>query len=123
MAVHDSERDHEAFRGIPSIRYAVSQRRRVANGWVGMAGNHVIIGLRTGELVALCHLQHGCIRVSVGQSVAIGDAIGQCGNSGNSTEPHVHVQAMDAIDLQHARAIPITFQGRLQPNREIVDIP
>ena len=123
VAVHDSERDHEAFRGVPSIRYAVSQRRRVANGWRGLAGNHVIIGLRTGELVALCHLQHGIIRVSSGQSVAIGDAIGQCGNSGNRTEPHVHVQAMDAIDLQRARAIPITFQGRLPRNREIVDIP
>ena len=123
VAVHDSEPDHEAFRGIPSIGYAASQRRRVAKGWVGLAGNHVIIGLRTGELVALCHLQHGSIRVSAGQSVAIGDEIGRCGNSGNSTEPHVHVQAMDSIDLHHARAIPITFRGRLPSNREIVDIP
>ena len=122
VAVHDGERDHKAFRGVPSLRYAVSQRRRVADGWMGLAGNHVIIGLRTGHLVALCHLQQGSIRVSAGQSVAIGDAIGQCGNSGNSTEPHVHVQAMDAIDPQHASAVPITFQGRLPRNREIVDI-
>ena len=123
VAVHDSERDHEAFRGIPSVRYALSQRRRVAKGWAGLAGNHVIIGVSTGELVALCHLQRGCIQVSVGQSVAIGDAIGHCGNSGNSTEPHVHVQAMDGMDPQHARAIPITFRGRLPPNCDIVDIP
>jgi murein DD-endopeptidase MepM/ murein hydrolase activator NlpD len=84
----------------------------------------VIIGLITGEFVALCHLQHGSIRVSVGQSVAIGDELGQCGNSGNSTEPHVHVQAMDAVDLLAARAIPISFQGKgLLRNREVVDIP
>ena len=122
VAVHDGEPDHEAFRGIPSIRYALTQRRRVAKGWTGLAGNHVIIGLRSGGFVALCHLQHGSIRVSVGQSVAIGDMVGQCGNSGNSTEPHIHVQAMDAIDLQHARAIPLSFQGRLPRNRQVVEV-
>ncbi|MDQ1539056.1 MAG: hypothetical protein QOE58_3449 [Actinomycetota bacterium] len=124
MALHDGEPDHEAFRGIPSIRYALTQQRRAANGWTGLGGNHVIIGLESGEFVALCHLQHGSIRVSVGQSVAVGDEMGQCGNSGNSTEPHVHVQSMDAIDLQDARAIPISFQGKGLPrNREVVDIP
>lgn len=123
VALHDGEPDHEAFRGLPSIRYAMTQQRRAVNGWTGLGGNHVIIGLRTGEFVALCHLQHGSIRVSVGQPVATGDEMGQCGNSGNSTEPHVHVQAMDAIDLQHAMAIPISFHGRLPRNREVVDIP
>jgi murein DD-endopeptidase MepM/ murein hydrolase activator NlpD len=123
VALHDGEPDHEAFRGIPSIRYALTQQRRAAHGWTGLGGNHVIIGVETGEFVALCHLQHGSIRVAVRQPVAIGDAIGQCGNSGNSTEPHAHVQAMDAIEPQHAMAIPITFQGRLPRNREVVDIP
>jgi murein DD-endopeptidase MepM/ murein hydrolase activator NlpD len=123
VAVHDGEPDHEAFRGIPSIGYALTQRKRVAGGWLGLAGNHVVIELRTGELVALCHLQHGSVRVSVGQSVAVGDEIGRCGNSGNSTEPHVHVQAMDGLDLQHAHAVPITFQGQLPRNREVVRVP
>jgi hypothetical protein len=123
VAVHDDEPDHVAFRGIPSIRYALTQRRRVAGGWLGLAGNHVVIELRTGELVALCHLQRGSNRVSVGQSVVVGDEIGRCGNSGNSTEPHVHVQAMDALDPQHANGIPISFQGRLPHNREVVRVP
>jgi hypothetical protein len=123
VAVHDGEPDHQAFRGIPSIRYALTQQRRAAKGWPGLGGNHVIIEFRAGEFVALCHLQHGSIRVSAGQSVAVGDEIGQCGNSGNSTEPHVHVQAMNARDLHHASAIPISFEGRLPRNREVVDIP
>lgn len=123
VAVHDGEPDHEAFRGLPSIRYALTQKRRAANGWSALGGNHVIIELRTGEFVALCHLQHGSLRVSAGQSVAVGDEIGQCGNSGNSTEPHVHMQAMDAKDLDHANAIPISFQGRLPRNQEVIDIP
>lgn len=123
VAVHDEEPDHEAFRGIPSIRYAMTQQRRAAQGWSGLGGNHVIIEARAGELVALCHLRQGSVRVWVGQSVAVGDEIGECGNSGNSTEPHVHVQAMDAFDLRLSRAIPISFQGGLPRNREIVEIP
>lgn len=123
VTAHDGEPDHEAYRGIPSIRYALTQGRRAAQGWSGLAGNHVVIELRSGGYVALCHLKHGSIRVSAGQRVAVGDEIGQCGNSGNSTEPHVHVQAMDARDLHRANAIPISFHTQLPRNREVIDVP
>ncbi|MFT3796945.1 M23 family metallopeptidase [Microbacterium sp.] len=86
MAVHDSAPDHPASRGLPSIRYALTQRRRAAAGWVALAGNHVLID-SGGIIVVLCHLQQGGIRVGPGQRVQVGDAIGRCGNSGNSTEP------------------------------------
>jgi hypothetical protein len=122
-SIHDGEPDHESFRGIPSIRYALTQRRRAANGWFAVAGNHMIIESRTRVFVVLCHLQQGSIRVSAGESVAVGDVLGQCGNSGNSTEPHVHVQAMDARDPRHAGAIPISFQCTLPRNKEVVVVP
>ena len=86
-------------------------------------GNHVIIEVSSGAFVALCHLQHGSARVSLGQSVAVGDGLGRCGNSGNSTEPHVHVQAMDGPDPSHACAVALSFRGRLPRNREIVAAP
>ncbi len=123
VAVHDTEPDHESFRGIPSIRYALTQRQRVGAGWRGLAGNHVIIEVSSGAFVALCHLQYGSIHVSVGQSVAVGDELGRCGNSGNSTEPHVHVQAMDGADPGHASAVALSFRGRLPRNREVVAVP
>ncbi len=123
VAVHDTEPDHESFRGVPSIRYALTQRQRVSTGWRGLAGNHVIIEVSSGTYVALCHLQHGSARVSLGQSVAVGDGLGRCGNSGNSTEPHVHVQAMDGPDPSHACAVALSFRGRLPRNREIVAAP
>lgn len=122
VAAHDGEPDHDAFRGLPSVRYALTQRQRVAQGWVGLAGNHVIVELHQGAHVALCHLQRGCVRVSVGQDVGVGDALGRCGNSGNSTEPHVHLQVMDGPDPERAGAVPITFEGRLPRNREVVEI-
>jgi hypothetical protein len=123
VAVHDTEPDHESFRGIPSIRYALTQRQRLGTGWRALAGNHVIIEMSSGAFVALCHLQHGSIQVSVGQSLAVGDEIGRCGNSGNSTEPHVHVQAMDGADPSHASAVALSFRGGLPRNREIVAVP
>ena len=39
VAVHDTEPDHRSFRGFPSIGYALTQRRRAAEGWVALAGN------------------------------------------------------------------------------------
>ncbi|HKU03628.1 MAG TPA: M23 family metallopeptidase [Arthrobacter sp.] len=119
-AAHDGEPDHPAHRGFPSIRYAATQARRVQEGWLGLAGNHVIIE-SGGVFIALCHLQHGSVCVQGGQVIGRGAAVGRCGNSGNSTEPHVHVQAMDSPDPAHASAVPITFPGGLPPGGTVVE--
>lgn len=121
VGVHDTEVDHPAFRGLPSVGYALTQRRRAAAGWQALAGNHVLIELEAGPVVAVCHLQRHSVRVQVGQTVRVGEVLGRCGNSGNSTEPHVHLQAIDRPDVRRATAVPITFGGRLPRNGEIVD--
>jgi len=121
-AVHDREPDHDAYRGFPSIGYALTQRGRGADGWTALAGNYVILAVGPGEYVALCHLKRESVRVAVGQGVAVGGVLGQCGNSGNSTEPHVHVQAMTSADPERAGAVPVTFDGSLPRNREVVDV-
>jgi hypothetical protein len=41
--------------------------------------------------------------------------------SGNSTEPHVHLQAMDHPDPSRASAVAITFDGHLPRNGDVVD--
>ena len=120
---HDSEPDHRSFRGLPSVGYALTQRRRAAAGWVELAGNHVMIETREGPVVAVCHLQRGSVQVQLGQSVRRGEMLGRCGNSGNSTEPHMHLQAIDRADVLHASAVPITFGGRLPRNSDIIDAP
>ncbi|MCO5222286.1 MAG: M23 family metallopeptidase [Thermomicrobiales bacterium] len=120
VATHDTEPDHPAYRGLPSIRYALTQQRRAQAGWIALAGNHVLIE-SGGVLVALCHLQQGSIQVRPGQRVRVGDMLGRCGNSGNSTEPHVHLQAMDNRDVERANAVRLTFRGSLPRNGEIID--
>lgn len=120
VAVENAQPDHHAYRGLPSVGYAVSQGRRAAAGWKGLAGNHVLIET-DGPVVAICHLQRASVHVRLGQRVHVGEELGRCGNSGNSTEPHVHVQAMDSADVLRASALPIAFSGSLPRNGEIVD--
>lgn len=121
VGVHRSAIDHAAFRGLPSVGYALTQRRRAAAGWVALAGNHVLIQTDDGPVVAVCHLHRESVRVEPGRRVQVGDVLGRCGNSGNSTEPHVHLQAMDGADAARASAVPITFGGRLPRNGEVVE--
>lgn len=119
-AVHDGAPDHAAYRGLPSIGYALTQRRRVRAGWPALAGNHVLI--EAGDVVvALCHLQRESVEARPGQTVRVGDVVGRCGNSGNSTEPHVHVQAIDGRDVERADAVPLTFHGELPRNGELIE--
>lgn len=124
-AVHDGELDHPAHRGIPSLGYALTQGRRVADGWQALAGNHLILrspGPAGQQLfVALCHLRRGSLRVRPGQVLGSGDPVAECGNSGNSTEPHLHLQVMDAADPSRARPVPFTFPGGLPRDGAILD--
>lgn len=125
VAMHDSAPDHPAHRGFPSVGYALTQGRRAAGGWLGLSGNHVIIratGSPAPVFVALCHLRRGSVRVTTGQHVVGGDLIGGCGNSGNSSEPHLHLQAMETSDPEQAAGLPITFPGGLPRNGQIVSV-
>jgi hypothetical protein len=55
-------------------------------------GNEVVID--TGrEQVRLCHLRRGTVRVAKGQQVRTGELLGEVGNSGNTSEPHLHIEA------------------------------
>lgn len=123
VAAHDAEPDHNAFRGVSSIRYALTQGRRAAAGWTALAGNHVMIRSDLGPVLVLCHLQRRSVRVGIGQRVSVGETVGQCGNSGNSTEPHLHLQAITSSEVHQADAVPITFHDRLPHNGDIVDVP
>ena len=57
-----------------------------------LAGNHVLLDC-DGIEVLLAHLLHGSVRVSRGDRVMTGETVGVIGNSGNTTEPHLHVSA------------------------------
>jgi hypothetical protein len=60
-----------------------------------IAGNYVLIRHEGGEYSLLAHLKRGSVRVRPGQWVRAGEVVGECGNSGHSTEPHLHFQFLD----------------------------
>ncbi|MEZ5778198.1 MAG: M23 family metallopeptidase [Paracoccaceae bacterium] len=72
------------------------------------SGNHVI--LDCGDLrVELAHLRQGSVTVAAGDRVAVGDPLGRVGNSGNTTEPHLHIHAVDPAT---GLGVPMAFNGR-----------
>jgi hypothetical protein len=71
-----------------------------------VGGNHVILDLGAGRFAFYAHLRPGSLRVKVGDRVKRGATIGLVGNSGNSTEPHLHFHLADANSPLGAEGIP-----------------
>jgi len=112
VVAHDGEPDHAARRSqLALVPYVLGQRERLRQGIAAIAGNHVVIALADGGFAALVHLRRGSLRVSAGDAVSTGQQLAECGNSGNSTQPHVHVQVMDRAEPSGARGIPMEFEG------------
>lgn len=61
-----------------------------------LPGNFVVIDCG-GFAVALAHLRQGSVVVEEGDQVQVGDPLGEMGNSGNSSEPHLHIHAQRGI--------------------------
>ncbi len=73
-------------------------------------GNHVVIDLGQGEFAVICHFQNGSLKVKPGDHVRAGQPLGLCGNSGNSSEPHVHIHLQDRKELGGAAiGLPMPF--------------
>jgi murein DD-endopeptidase MepM/ murein hydrolase activator NlpD len=60
-------------------------------------GNHVVIRAADGSHAWLAHLRQGSVSVTAGNWVRAGDALGTCGNSGRSPQPHLHVHVQAGI--------------------------
>ncbi|MBX7101468.1 MAG: M23 family metallopeptidase [Myxococcaceae bacterium] len=82
-------------------------------------GNHVVIDHGSNEFSLLAHLKAGSIAVKVGQKVRAGEKIGLIGNSGASTEPHLHYQLMDGLDWKVAHGLPPRFVRYLADGKAI----
>jgi murein DD-endopeptidase MepM/ murein hydrolase activator NlpD len=110
VAVHDGARDHRSRSTWGAYAYLILEGFvRELTGPGRVIGNHVVIDLGDGAYAAAAHLEQGSARVQPGQLVRRGEPIGRCGNSGNSTEPHVHFQLMDAPRPALAAGLPFVF--------------
>jgi len=71
-----------------------------------VAGNHINLDLGGGVFAMYAHLQPGSLRVKVGDRVQRGQVIALLGNTGNSTEPHLHFQLMDRNSPLASEGVP-----------------
>lgn len=88
-------------------------------GGTSPAGNHVIIDLGNDEYAVLGHLQAGSVRVKPGQAVKSGDVLGKCGNSGNTTEPHLHFHLQDSPKLGEGAGKPAFFVDYVADGKDV----
>jgi murein DD-endopeptidase MepM/ murein hydrolase activator NlpD len=94
--------------GIPeNIPGATSRAVPITLETVG--GNHVILDLGNGRFAFYAHLQPGSLRVKNGDKVRRGQVIGLVGNSGNSTEPHLHFHISNANSPLGSEGLPYAF--------------
>ncbi len=63
-------------------------------------GNCLIIDQGSNEYAVYAHLKPGSLRVHRGDIVRAGQVLALCGNSGNSSEPHLHFHLQDSAILQ-----------------------
>lgn len=110
VRVHRRERDHWSRNSLPGLLYVlVEGMLRELTGPSRILGNHVILDLGDGVYAALAHLRRNSVRVRKGQRVTAGEQLAECGNSGNSSEPHLHFQLMDHRNVLVAAGLPFEF--------------
>lgn len=125
IAVHGTSRDHLSRLSLPGIAYLLLEGFvRSLGSPRHLLGNHVMVraarsraahdgdgsDVPAGTVAVLAHLRRGSPTVRAGERVRAGQVLGQCGNSGNSSDPHVHVQLMDGPDITTAKGVPFTWR-------------
>lgn len=89
------------------------------------AGNAAAIACK-GVVIFFAHMREGSLAVRAGDRVRTGEPIGRVGNSGNTTEPHLHIHAEKgrfAGEASDNAGAPITFDGRFLTRNAIVRRP
>lgn len=83
------------------------------------AGNHVVIDHGNGEFSFLAHFRKGSLKVKKGDVVKAGQPLGLCGNSGNSSEPHLHYHLQTTPELFAGDGLPAQFLHYLADGKEV----
>ena len=74
-----------------------------------VGGNMAILRTVQNEYLVFCHFKHQSLKVNEGQKIKQGQLLGLCGNSGNSSEPHLHFHIQNVEDMNNATGIKCYF--------------
>lgn len=95
---------------------------------VNLMGNHVILYCKNSSIL-LAHLKKSSVLVKTGDTIKTGDVVGLAGNSGNTSEPHLHIHAVQGRfhileDIAFKQVgIPMLFDGKFYVRNERVHRP
>lgn len=96
------------------------------------AGNHIMVRCETTSGssesspevdVVLAHMSRGSVEVQVGDEIREGEAVGAVGNSGNTTEPHLHIHAVrsgSGESVLDGEGVPMHFDGRFLVRNSLI---
>ncbi|XRQ10120.1 M23 family metallopeptidase [Actinomadura welshii] len=112
------QRDHWSRNSWPAFVYLVIEGAvfrallsfLTLSGGRFVVGNSVVLDLGDGVYAVLAHMRRGSVRVRKGDRVRAGDVLGEVGNSGNSSEPHLHFHLMDRPRPLAAAGVPFAFR-------------
>lgn len=106
----DGQRDHRARSTWLSVVYMMIEGSiRELCGPSFVIGNRITIRTADGVYALVAHLKQGSVLVEEGDTVVAGQVVAACGNTGNSSEPHVHAQLMDRASAWTGQGIPCVF--------------
>jgi hypothetical protein len=81
---------------------------------VSPAGNHIVLEYDN-SLIVFAHILKNSFMVSMGDYVKKGQPLARIGNSGHTSEPHLHIHAIEGTDtskILNGNGIPIYFDGK-----------
>ena len=74
-------------------------------------GNSITIKHNDSEYSVIAHILRGSFSVQIGEKVKQGDIIAKCGNTGNSSEPHIHFQLQAGKNFFLSAGLPVAFSN------------
>ena len=106
-----------------SIPENVVGGRAVNIDMVTVGGNYVALDIGNGKYALYAHVQPGSLRIKVGDRVKRGQVLALLGNSGNSTEPHVHFQIADGPTFLSSEGLPYALDFQVLGNCGVAGNP
>lgn len=82
-------------------------------------GNHIVIDHGNGEFSVMAHMRKGSVAVKVGDKVKQGQLVGHCGNSGNTSEPHLHYHLQNTGSFGNSEGLPAPFVNYVADGKRV----
>ncbi|GAA1605040.1 M23 family metallopeptidase [Actinoplanes couchii] len=114
-----TQRDHRSRDTWPSLIWMMTAEAfaRELAGAHRILGNHVIVEHDDGTFATYAHLRKSSLKVAEGDRVTEGQQLAEVGNTGNTSEPHLHVQLTDSPHPTATAGIPMHWPT-LEPGPE-----